>query len=1467
MILPNPIGPVAGLVSRITRPGRRRRRVWTGNGRAHIEVRGVDRPDPEQFVQRLEQALSALEGVHWAEVNVIAGRVVAAYDGDGVDVGDLVDVIEAVEDAHGAHGEQFPASRPEHPGDPEPLQRDLVALGADVLGLGVSIFGRVLRATPFPGEVAAAIAFVDSDPRLRRVVENRLGRPAADLSLSLASAMTQAISQGPLGLLVDIGHRAGLAREQVVRRAEWTRREPELHGRSQSGPLLADHVPKRPVALPKGPIERYGDRVSLAALGAFGVVLAATRDPRRAGNALLAGVPKAARLGREAFAAQLDRVLAERGAIVMDSSVLRRLDRIDTVVLDASVLIAERSGDGVVELDGFAQGLAATIRDAGHVLVVAGRSSGVGEMLNADRVVSGGSRLAESVRSLQAESRGVLVISGLSHAGLQAADCGVGIIGHASHGPWGAHIFCGPGLVQAALVVEATVAARDVAKRSVSLAGAGSSIGAAAAVLGPGKGASNRAMVPVNGSALIAQAAGYWSAVCVSRKPDLVAVDNRQWHEMSREQAIAELASSESGLTSGEARRRLRLLELDGRASNESIDGPSGARGLVGAVAAELANPLTPVLAVGAGLSAAVGSLVDGALVAGVLAVNAALSGGQRFATERSIARLARRVAVQVRVLRDGREVRVRAEELVAGDVVLLCSGEVVPADCRLLGVSSLEVDESALTGESAPVAKITAATRGAGVTERRSMLYDGTVVVAGKAVALVVATGASTEMGRVLAGAPDPPASGVEARLERIIRLTLPVTFASGAAVGLIGALAGRWWRDAVGSGVSVMVAAVPEGLPLLATAAQLASARRLSGRGALVRNPRTIEALGRVDVLCFDKTGTLTEGRITLQEVSDGEASKPLGALSAGHCEVLRAAARACPPSGDDPALSLHATDRAVLEGARSAGVLLDGPEGSWHQLEELPFEPARGFHAVVGRLSGEASSSQWLVAKGAPEVIMPRCDRWRALGGVRPLDLETRALLEAHVDRMARRGLRVLAVAQRKVARGRKELDSRATKLELLGFVGLADPVRSTAARAVATIQSAGVRVVMVTGDHASTAEAVSSELGILDGHRVITGADLAAMTDSELDSVIADVSVFARVTPAEKVRIVRAYQRTEHVVAMTGDGANDAPAIRLADAGLAIGRRSTPAARQAADLVVTDERIETIVDAIVEGRVLWISVREALSILIGGNLGEVGFMLAGTSLSGSSPLATRQILLVNLLTDMLPALAVSLRAPGRVSPEVLLNEGPDASLGSALAENIAWRALATAGGATGAWLVARSTGTASRARTVGLVALVGTQLGQTLAAGGRSPVVVGSVLVSTATLAAIVQIPGVSHFFGCRPLGPLGWATALASATAATGASVVVPWAVHRAWSGAHGRIAGREAPGQSGTTPGAVIESSGDPPGFVRPEPGEHPGDREFDHDDQCFEEKLLDDLIHDGLAFSAFSQRVTPKTV
>jgi cation-transporting ATPase I len=794
------------------------------------------------------------------------------------------------------------------------------------------------------------------------------------------------------------------------------------------------------------------------------------------------------------------------------------------------------------------------------------------------------------------------------------------------------------------------------------------------------------------------------------------------------------------------------------------------------AVVDELANPLTPVLAGGAMLSFAVGSVVDAGMVIAVISGNAVVGGLQRLRVDRALARLERTERRTVVTRRGGAEGPVDAAELVPGDVVHLRAGEAVPADCRILTRSLLEVDESSLTGESMPVRKGVDPVRAPIVAERSSMLYANTSIAAGDAEAVVVATGHDTEARRGLALAVHAPDTGVEARLRSLTGTLVRASLVSGAALVGSGLLRGIPLRDTLGAGVSLAVAAVPEGLPMLSTVAQLGAAHRISKHGALVHNARAIEALGRVDVVCADKTGTLTAGEITLRMVSDGTSDVPVEGMDAHHASILAAALRAGPATSRR-AYFAHPTDRAFFDGATRAGVDETTGLESWRRGRELPFEPRRGYHATLGA----TASGRQLFVKGAPEVVLPRCLALAGRDGEVVLDDSTRAGVDEAVDRLARKGLRVLAVARRDADDQESLHDRDVADLTFMGLVGLGDPARPTSTAAIADLRRAGVRVIMITGDHPSTAAGVAAELGLLDddGGKVLTGGELDGMSEKQLRQAVSNVAVFARVTPAHKVHIVRALQQSGRVVAMTGDGANDAAAIRLADVGIALGQRSTSAAREAADLVVTDERIETIVEAVLEGRAMWTSVRDAVALLVGGNLGEIAFTLTGALLTGRSPLNARQLLLVNLMTDGLPALALALRRPRNMAVERLVDEGPDASLGRPLRDAIIVRAVATASGAGVAYVAARLTGRPARAGTVGLVALTGAQLGQTLAAGGRDPVVAIAGIGSTAVLVGIVQTPGLSQLFGCTPIGPVGWTIGLSAAAGATLGSVLVP----------------------------------------------------------------------------------------
>ncbi|WP_461029846.1 cation-translocating P-type ATPase, partial [Streptomyces sparsus] len=776
---------------------------------------------------------------------------------------------------------------------------------------------------------------------------------------------------------------------------------------------------------------------------------------------------------------------------------------------------------------------------------------------------------------------------------------------------------------------------------------------------------------------------GRWRARQLLSRPVTPPVENTPWHLMPVERVLEKLDTGTDGLTGEQATERA--------SGQPDADKPTRV-GLASAFVEELANPLTPVLAAGAALSAAVGSRTDAGLVVGITGASALLGAVQRVRTDRALEELFARSAIGARVRRAGAERLVAAGDLVPGDVVVLRAQEVVPADCRLLEGEGLEVDESSLTGESLPVAKDPAPTVAAQIADRHSMLYEGTTVSAGQAVAVVVATGSATEVGRSMVTARQKsPVTGVESRLTSLTKTSVPIAIGSAVAVATAGLVHGLPLSQTLSSAVNLAVASVPEGLPFLVNAAQLAAARRLADHGALVRNPKTIEALGRADVLCFDKTGTLTEGDLRLAAVSDGDHETPADHLDAAVKAVLAAALRATPPARESEPLA-HQTDNAVVAGARRARVTVRHRAAKWKRADALPFDPSRAYHATTGH----CSQGDLLSVKGAPENVLERCTRRQLDGKESELDDAGRKHLTDAAERLAGAGRRVLAVAERPLAKGEDVSDETVGELVFLGFVALADPVRSGAAPATARLREAGVQTVMLTGDHPATADAIAATVNDDPDQKVCTGAEIDRLDDDALDELLPTLDVIARCSPHHKVRIVQAYQRIGRVVAMTGDGANDAPAIRLADVGIALGRRGTPAATAAADLVVSDDRLETIIAALMEGRAMWGSVRDALAILVGGNLGEVAFSVLAAGLTGSSPLNARQIMLVNLLTDLAPALAIAIREPSTEHAERLLREGPDQSLGSSLTHEMLLRGGTTTLGAGLAWGAARLTG---------------------------------------------------------------------------------------------------------------------------------------------------------------------------
>ncbi|MFF8034670.1 HAD-IC family P-type ATPase [Streptomyces sp. NPDC016626] len=1252
-----------------------------------------------------------------------------------------------------------------HPGDPREVRVAATALLLDAAGTAGALTARSLRLPRSPKAVTAVVTLLRENPRFRALLRQRFGSSGMELLLAAVNAATHGAGQSPVSLVLDGVVRTGQLTEAAARAAAFE----ALHDtvcleQRASIPCPGDTRPPLRVT----PAQAYAAHAGTGSVAGAAATLLVTHSTAEAAEAVLAGSPKAARYGPAAFDAVLGTHLARSGVLVRSMDRLRQLEIADSLVLHADALRAHprptAGHDGAPALfedpvDPRAEAVLDAARRAGLHVVITGGSDLKDITRLADEVAPADLPFGDVVRALQIDGHIVVSVARVAApgdddvaAGLPAGDVAIALTDTRSAIAWGADALAPGGLSDVWRLLTAIPAARRVGRRSQTLARSGAALSGLMVARGgtPGGRLWRRLTrhAPVNVAAVGALLTGWTEALHVTRATPPEPRLHVPWHALEPHEARQLLRDTR---TDAEPRGLALLADRSRQRAARLTRTPVAAPArwtwqAAGAVRRELDDPLTPVLATGAVASALLGSLVDALLVVGAMDLNAVTGGLQRLRAERALARLAARQQPKARRrLSRGRTVTVDAARLRPGDRIGLGAGDVVPADARLLEVDGLEVDESALTGESLPVTKDVEPTPGAPVAQRTCMVFEGTTVVAGRAEALVVDTGDRTEAGRAVAlAARTPPPAGVQARLQELTRKALPVTLTGGALVTGLSLLRGSPVRRAVSGGVAVAVAAVPEGLPLVATVAQMAAARRLSRRGVLVRTPRTLEALGRVDTVCFDKTGTLTENRLRLVRVATAD-----GTVLAPDAEravpVVRLAARACPQeeTGEGRRVA-HATDEAVLDVAP--------PDGAWTAEGELAFEASRGYAAAVGR-DGDTDDGALLVVKGAPETVLPACR-----------DLPGDAAGTAHT--LAGQGLRVLAVARRpcRGADAEAELDAGLADLEFAGLIALADVPRDTSRELLAELRRAGILPVMLTGDHPETARAIALQLGWPEETDVVTGDELVAMSRSDRVRALHGAAVVARVAPEQKLHVVEALQQAGRVVAMAGDGANDAAAIRAADVGVGIESRGSAAARNAADLVLTTGDLSVLVDAVGEGRALWRSVADAVSILIGGNAGEVGFSVLGTLLAGSSPLSTRQLLLVNLLTDMFPAMAVAVTPSDDPATAAHAATGPMGLdvLGAPLLRSIRRRGVTTCLGAVTAYLIGRLTpGTERRSTTMALCGVVGAQLAQTLSGRRRSPLVWATALGSAAVLAALVQTPGVSHFFGCTPLGPVAW----------------------------------------------------------------------------------------------------------
>jgi len=712
----------------------------------------------------------------------------------------------------------------------------------------------------------------------------------------------------------------------------------------------------------------------------------------------------------------------------------------------------------------------------------------------------------------------------------------------------------------------------------------------------------------------------------------------REAHELAREHGV------DPALGLDEAEAALRALK---HGTNE-ITG-AARRTPVALLLDQFKDFMILVLLGAAVVSGVIGELVDTLAILVIVLLNAVIGFVQAWRADRALAALQQLAAARATVLRAGQRQVVPAARLVPGDIVLLEAGNQVPADLRLIEIAQLKIDESALTGESVTVDKHTGvlAEAASALGDRLNMAFKGTTAAHGRGTGLVVATGMATELGKVagLLDRADDLSTPLQKRLAAFGKRLALVVLAICALIFVIGVLRGESPVLMILTAVSLAVAAIPESLPAVVTVLLALGARRMVGQNALVRRLPSVETLGSVSTICSDKTGTLTQNRMQAELVhADGRAWRPGEPLADPvQRETLRAAAL-CNDAvlGEEGRWFGDPTETALAALAADAGLDKSALEAESPRVAELPFD------AVRKRMSTLHPHGTGLLVctKGAPESVLPLCDsQWRADGAV-ALD---RDAAMAQAETMAAQGLRVLALARREVARADVGADAHVLEqgLALIGLVALIDPPRPEAAAAVHDCLGAGITPVMITGDHPATARAIALRLGIVgdDKAPVLTGQALAEMDDAALRARCGEVRVYARVDPAQKIRIVQALQSLGRFVAMTGDGVNDAPALRQADIGVAMGRGGTDVAREAASLVLLDDNFATIVAAVREGRRIYDNIRKFVRYAMTGNSGEIWTLFLAPMLGLPIPLLPIHILWVNLVTDGLPGLALA------------------------------------------------------------------------------------------------------------------------------------------------------------------------------------------------------------------------------
>lgn len=809
------------------------------------------------------------------------------------------------------------------------------------------------------------------------------------------------------------------------------------------------------------------------------------------------------------------------------------------------------------------------------------------------------------------------------------------------------------------------------------------------------------------------------------------------------------------------------------------------------------------ILLIATVISFFLGEVYDAVTIIVIVLVNAILGFVQEYKTEKTLLALKNMTAPTAKVYRDGKLTELPAADLVPDDVIVLEAGDKVPADAVLLHSKGVLAEESILTGESAAVPKEVGDVNDSDNSIGKSnILYSGTVITKGTADAKVIATGLSTQMGKIsdMLTDIDEELTPLQKRLAELGKAVAIICLAVCAIVAGAGILRGEPAFDMLMTGISIAIAAIPEGLPATVTIALALAVGRMLKQKALVHKLHSVETLGCTSVICTDKTGTITENKMTVSKVCcDGKqydisgngyriageitlngsavnpaAEKPLSELMT--CGVLcnNAAISSSRPvetrqrgrldtSGEWETVG-DPTEIALLAAAAKAGITAEKLKGSYHKADEIPFDSETRCMTVISR-SGSALTA---FSKGAADVILDRCGFILTSEGIKPLTPSIKRRIEAEHEKMTEDALRVLAFADKVLTSGCKQQDIE-TGMVFLGLMGMTDPPRAEAINAVKLCRSAHIRTVMITGDHKNTAAAIAKKAGIYKkGDTVLTGAELEAMSDSELESIIDKVTVYARVNPADKLRIVRAFKKRGEIVTMTGDGVNDAPAIKEASIGVAMGVTGTDVTKQAADVVLLDDNFATLVSAVEQGRGIYANIRKFVRYLLSCNIGEVLTMFLGIIMGMPITLLPTQLLLVNLVTDGLPAIALGVEPAERENMKQPPRRSDESFFSDGLMTKIIFRGILIGLCTLGCFaLFTYMFGDLTIARTGALFTLIMSQLAHVFECKSEkkniftvpyfsNPNLILAVLVSAAVIFAAMYVPFLQIIFTTAPL---------------------------------------------------------------------------------------------------------------